>query len=169
MRRTRWVLAVVIGAMALSACGDDDGGEAGADEGTSEAASGDDTGELSLGDPCELVTADDVAAVAGFAVTAELVNVDDGLPGATCTYTGDGGEGLINLSITPEGADAFATSASSDLAVGGPDLGDDSYVVEGGEIGVLVGDAWLTVNVFVGELSLEVEGAEIAELAAAAL
>lgn len=158
----RWVAGVLVAVMAAlgAACGGDDDG---ADAAAEERASGS-SGELALGDPCEFVTADEVAAVIGFDVTTALINVDDDLPGATCTYTGAEGQGTINLNVTPDGESFFDASAGA--AEEGPSgLGDRSYIVEGGEIGVLVDGHFLQVSVFVSSLTLEGEGVEIAELA----
>jgi len=167
----RCLVLVAAGVLALTgACGDDDGGDDENPEAAVEDMFGDDDEELALGDPCELVTADDVGEVVGFDVTSELTNVDDDLPGATCMYTGDGGEGTVQLNVTPDGADLFDASAESDLAEPGPvGLGDASYLVEAGELGVRVGDHYIQVVVRGTGLTLEDQGVEIAELAVASL
>lgn len=160
----RWTVVLVVGALAvLGACGDSDD-----DGGTPEAAA--DSDELTLGDPCDLVPDDEVGDILGFDVTGELMNVGDGLPGATCMYAGAGGEGTAQLNVTPDGAGAFDMSVGSDLAEPGPDgLGDASYLVEAGEIGVRVGDHYIQVVVRGTGLTLEGHGAQIAERAVAAI
>src|SRR5690606_29371940 len=131
----RRLTAVLVALAAVgAACGGDD--DASPPTGTAGAADAESTDpgaadELALGDPCELVPAAAVAEVVGADVTAELVNVGDGLPGATCAYTVESG-GMLSLSLNPDGVGFYDAYREQALAGGGvddvPGLGDDGYV-----------------------------------------
>lgn len=173
---------VVTAAVALSvvaACGSDDD-TAGADPEalpgvatdapTAAESAADD--ELALGDPCELVPADVVAGVVGGEVTAELVNVGDGLPGATCAYTLAAG-GTVSLSITPNGAGFFDTYKSQAEATGGVEpvdgLGDDGFVFQDVEVAARAGEAMVQLQVLTSATTAATGGVEVARAAVAAI
>lgn len=175
--RARWMTRAVVAVAAVSGvlagCGSDETEDDAADAAVvesgdgSEQDSGGESDELALGDPCELVPDTTVAEIVGDDVTGELGNVDDGLPGATCTYTIAAG-GTISLSITPDGAAFFSANRSqadaatlTDIA----DLGDEAYVFQDTEVNAIAGDAMIQLQVFTLATTAESGGVEIVQAA----
>lgn len=179
--RARWMTMAVVAAAAsgtvLAGCGSDDSdsGNDAADaaptaEDSSEESGDDATGtsdELALGDPCELVPDTRVAEIVGDDATGELVNVGDGLPGATCTYT-IASSGTISLSITPDGEAFFGTyrdQAASEGVADLGDLGDEAFIFEGVEVDALAGGALIQLQVFTSATTADTGGVEIVQAA----
>lgn len=177
--RTRWMATVAVTAAAmggvLAGCGSDDAGDddaagAGAaaeESGESDAGSDGESDELALGDPCELVPDTMVAEIVGGEATGELVNVDDGLPGATCTYTIAAG-GTISLSITPDGEaffSAYRDQAESEGVSDVGDLGDEAFIFQDVEVDALAADALIQLQVFTSATTAETGGVEIVQAA----
>ncbi|MGE3586808.1 MAG: hypothetical protein AB7L17_03720 [Ilumatobacteraceae bacterium] len=170
-----------IWAMCMSGCGGDDDtadtianvdtvADAANDE-ADQGAAGADADELALGDPCELVPASAVSEIVGAPMTSSLVNVGDGLPGATCSYTGD--SGTVSLSLSPTGASFFDSYRDQAEANGGIEpvdgLGDEAFVYQDAEVAVRAGEAMIQLQVFTSGATATTGGVEIARLAVAAI
>lgn len=182
--RTGRGLLAVIAMLAAAGCGgDDDAGgdtpDVASDVVTEEAAGeataasgGGEMDELALGDPCELVPAASVAPVVGGDVTAETLNVGDGLPGATCAYTVAAG-GTISLSITPDGAGFFDSYKDQAESAGGveqvPDVGDEAFVFQDAEVVARTGAAMIQLQSFTSATTAATGGVEIVRLAVEAV
>lgn len=168
-------LGLVAGA---SACGgDDDSGDAAVapppvatDSGPADLDVGGND-ELALGDPCELVPADVVSGIVGADATASLTNVGDGLPGATCAYTVEGG--TISLSITPGGADFFDSYRAQAEAGGGIEpvdgLGDEGFVFQGVEVVSRASGAMIQLQMFTSASTAATGGVDIVKAAVEAI
>lgn len=196
--RTRWmttavVTVAVLGGM-LAGCGSDDSEDAAeepaAEEPAAPAGEAADSGdrstvdssedsapssteqldELVLADPCEVVPDTKVAEIVGANTTGQLVNVDDGLPGATCTYI-IAANGTISLSITPDGADFYSTyrgeaeADEPDEVVDLGDVGDEAYIFQGMQVDAITGDVWVQVQVLTSATTADTGGVEIVDAA----
>lgn len=181
--RTGCGLLAVIALLAAAGCGGDDGGGGTPDEAsdvateeaageTTAASGGGEMDELALGDPCQLVPAESVAPVVGGEVTAETLNVGDGLPGATCAYTVAAG-GTISLSITPDGAGFFDSYKDQAESAGGveqvPDVGDEAFVFQDTEVVARTGAAMIQLQSFTSATTAATGGVEIVRLAVEAV
>jgi hypothetical protein len=170
----RWVaVALVALGGVLAGCGDDDsGGDPLTSAGSGGVTAPDDASaggsdELALGDPCVLVPPSAVAGIVGGEVTGELVNVDDGLPGATCAYTVASG-GSVSLSITPDGAGFYSgyRDQADDGGIEDVDgLGDEGFVFQDVEVVARSGDAMIQLQVFTSSTTADTGGVEVVRLA----
>jgi len=104
-------------------------------------------------------------------VTAETMNVGDGLPGATCAYTVAAG-GTISLSIAPEGSGFFDSYKDQAEAAGGvevADVGEEAFVFQDIEVVARAGAAMIQLQSFTSATTAATGGVEIVRLAVEAV
>lgn len=147
MRRALALVAALVLAFTLTACGDE---ETPSTPGASEPAGGstDDGGDVEVLKPCDAITADEVGAIIGASVTAELEPFDD------CGYDQEdpralsvmiGAEDLAKL-----GGGYETYKAGSGMTLDAPEITDLSGVGD---------QAYVAVGTFAGGENLQLSGA----------
>lgn len=150
--------AVAVLAVALGACGGDDGGDgapagttvdpASAESTVAPAATGPGATDEGATEGCPLTT-DEVASV----IDGELIDMG-------CGWTGDTADVFVS-DYPGELWAGYRSQAESDLTVTPvPQFGDDAYLVESGPLHVLVGDVAYDVMVHATDPALDADAAK---------